>query len=306
MIRRLQFRAMGTDMLACVDADSFAHPGILDDVPNWFEVWEQSLSRFRPASELARLNRSDSHPVRVSDVMWQVLQAARNAERFSDGLVTPTVLASVVGAGYDRDFATLPPQQSAPVATLQVVSPFSAIEMDEAAQTVSLPPNMQLDFGGIAKGWAAHQAMLRLSELGPALMNCGGDIAISGALRDGRPWEVGVYKPFDRESGYLEMLYFDRPCGVATSSTDRRRWMQGGQLRHHIIDPRTGEPARSDVVSATVVADTLLEAETAAKSVLIRGSEDGLDWLESHPSLAALLVLENEEILYSQRIVEYL
>jgi thiamine biosynthesis lipoprotein len=137
-------------------------------------------------------------------------------------------------------------------------------------------------------------------------MNCGGDIAMSGPLLDGRPWEIGVFKPFDRSSGYLGMMYFQNGCGVATSSTDRRRWKQGSQLRHHIIDPHTGLPAVSDIVSATVVAPTAIEAEAAAKSVLIRGSAAGLDWLESDPDLAALLILENGQILYSEHIREYL
>jgi thiamine biosynthesis lipoprotein len=102
------------------------------------------------------------------------------------------------------------------------------------------------------------------------------------------------------------MLFIEQGCGVATSATDRRRWMQGDQVRHHIIDPRTGLPAESDVVSATVVAPTAVEAEAAAKSILIRGSLDGLDWLEANPALAGLLILEDGQMLYSQRMIEYL
>ncbi len=102
------------------------------------------------------------------------------------------------------------------------------------------------------------------------------------------------------------MMYFTQCCGVATSSTDRRRWMQGDSLRHHIIDPHTGLSAESDVLSATIVAPTAVEAETAAKSVLIRGSVEGLEWLESKSNLAGLIILENGNILYSKRINEYL
>jgi thiamine biosynthesis lipoprotein len=195
---------------------------------------------------------------------------------------------------------------SAPVTKSLPVPASTAVKWDELTRTIELPRGVQLDFGGIAKGWAAGRVVERLKVHGSALMNCGGDIAISGSLLNGEPWEVGVYKPFDRESDYIEMLYFDSPCGVASSATDRRRWSQNGQTRHHIIDPRTGQPAETDVVHATVVAPTAAEAEAAAKSVLIRGSEDGLDWIESHPELAGLLILENGEILYSQRVIEYL
>lgn len=315
MIHRLQFRAMGTDMLACVDTDSNQPPAQLADVPNWFADWEQTLSRFRPDSELARLNRSD-RPAQVSPVLWDVFQHALRAEHATEGLVTPTIAEAVIEAGYDRDFALVQSGvQSLPTlhrsletsdSGSRIVPALTTIEWDESAHTIHVSAGIQLDFGGIAKGWAAQQVVKRLQIHGSALMNCGGDIAISGSLLDGSPWEIGVHKPFDRESGYVEMLYFHEACGVASSATDRRRWTQSGQTRHHIIDPRTGQPAETDVVHATVVAQTAAEAEAAAKSVLIRGSEEGLDWLESRPELAGLLILENGEILYSQRIVEFL
>lgn len=309
MVHRLPFRAMGTDMLACVDNGSDVPPSDLADVPLWFAEWEQILSRFRPDSELARLNRSD-RPAQVSPVLWDVFQRALCAERATDGLVTPTVAEAVIEAGYDRDFALMqgghigPPPSTG--AVLRDCPAISLVTFDETNHTIHLPPGVQLDFGGIAKGWAAGQVVERLKIHGSALMNCGGDIAISGPLLNGEPWEIGVYKPFDRDSDYVEMLYFHEACGVASSATDRRRWTQSGRTRHHIIDPRTGQPAETDVVHATVVAPSAAEAEAAAKSVLIRGSLDGLDWLEARPELAGLLILENGEMLYSQKIVEYL
>jgi thiamine biosynthesis lipoprotein len=306
MVHRLSFRSMGTEILACVDVDSGQSPTLLMEVPRWFADWEQILSRFRPDSELSRLNQTVDQSVRVSDNLWNVFQVARTAEEFTDGLVTPTVLDAMLESGYDRDFASLPRQQNTFASTRSAVRSLASVKWDASKQTIQLPAGVHLDFGGIAKGWAAQQAMSRLSEIGPALMNCGGDIAVSGSLLDGSPWEIGVYKPFDRDSEYVEMLFFEHGCGVATSATDRRRWMQGNQVRHHIIDPRTGLPAESDVVSATVVAPTAVEAEAAAKSILIRGSLDGLDWLEANPALAGLLILEDGQILYSQKIMEYL
>jgi thiamine biosynthesis lipoprotein len=307
MVHRLQFRAMGTEMLVCVDNGADQPLTELANVPNWFEEWEQILSRFRMTSELSRLNRAGGQPIAVSETLWQVFQSALIAEKNTGGLVTPTVASAVRQAGYDRDFAlfagqTLDPFNSA----YGAVSPLDDVSWDESTRTIYLPEGVQLDFGGIAKGWAAEQAVQRLKHHGSALMNCGGDIAMSASLLDGSPWEIGVYKPFDRSSGYIGMLYFEKGCGVATSSTDRRRWKQGNLLRHHIIDPYTGLPAASDIVSATVIAPTAIDAEVAAKSVLIRGSAAGLDWLESDPNLAALLILEDGQILYSARIHEYL
>ena len=307
MIHRLEFRAMGTEMLVCVDNGSDIPPIELADVPAWFEEWEQVLSRFRTDSELTRLNRTSNWLVPVSETLWQVFQAARSAEKYADGLVTPTIARAVVESGYDRDFnlfanKILSPFEQEP----NTVRTLDSVTWDESTRSINLPEDVELDFGGIAKGWAAEQAVQRLKHHGSALMNCGGDIFMSGPLLNGNPWEIGIHRPFDRSSGYIGRMYFHQPCGVATSATDRRRWMQGEMMRHHIIDPHTGQSANSDVISATIVAPTAVEAETAAKSVLIRGSEEGLAWLESNPALAGLIMLENGKILYSQRINQYL
>jgi thiamine biosynthesis lipoprotein len=313
MIHRLHFRALGTDILVCVDNGADQAPSALAEVPRWFAGWEQTLSRFRADSELSRLNQTVDQPVRVSDVLWDVFQSSRDAAQLTEGLVTPTVLDAMLGAGYDRDFALMNGGGAGSHAGLPLrvgsdlrIRPLSYVRFDEMEHTITLPAGVHLDFGGIAKGWIAHQTAERLKAFGATLVNCGGDIAISGSLLNGEPWEIGVYRPFDREGDYAETLYFDAACGVASSATDRRRWMQGDQTRHHIIDPRTGLPAETDVVHATVVAANAVEAEAAAKSVLIRGSWDGLGWLESHPELAGLVILENGEILYSQRMMEYL
>jgi thiamine biosynthesis lipoprotein len=280
MIHRLSFRAMGTHMLACLDVDSHQAPSVLAEVPAWFEGWEQTLSRFRLDSELSRLNHSAGRPVPVSEVLWQVFQASLYAASTTDGLVTPTVAESMLEFGYDRDFELLAGARipSRPP-ILTEIRPLSTVAWDEDEHTLCLPEGVHLDFGGVAKGWAAHHAMLRLSEYGPALMNAGGDVASSGPLRGE---------------------------AVATSGTDRRRWLQGGFLRHHIIDPHTGLPAQTDVLTATVVAPTVLEAEAAAKSALIRGSQAGIAWIDAEPSLAGMLILEDGQGLYNERLKKYL
>ena len=107
-MKKIEFRAMGSRMLALVDSNSGEADEILNRLPAWFEEWEQSLSRFRPGNELDRLNHSDGRPMAVSQTLWDVFQAACNAEKFTSGLVTPTVLDALVSAGYDRSFESLP------------------------------------------------------------------------------------------------------------------------------------------------------------------------------------------------------
>jgi len=303
MLHRLPFRAMGCQMLAIVEQDSENAPGILDQVPEWFEGWEQTLSRFRRDSELSRLNRTVDQPIPVSQTLWDVFQVSLVANRVTGGLVTPTVLDAIVTAGYDRPFDELA-ANTGYIDMWTEIRPLSLVIHDEEFRSICLPPNVHLDFGGVAKGWAAHQTGERLKQCGPALMNAGGDIAISGPRLNGESWSIGISNPFEPGED-LAMLQL-QGGGIATSGKDRRRWMQGALLNHHIIDPRTGQSAITDILTATVIAPTVLEAEAAAKSVFLLGSGAGLEWLESDSGLAGLFVLDNGEILVSSRLEKYL
>ncbi|MDO8752790.1 MAG: FAD:protein FMN transferase [Anaerolineales bacterium] len=305
MLHRLPFRAMGGEMLAILEGDVDSLSSILDKVSSWFEGWEQTLSRFRSDSELSRLNQTFDQPVEVSDTLWDVFQYALSAETITNGLVTPTVLDAMLEAGYDQGFDNLPRHQyrnDFPVLT--PANPLSLIIWDEKAQTICLPQGVRLDLGGVAKGWAAHQTVERLKAYGSLLMNAAGDIAISDSLASGEPWQIGVRNPFVKDSDF-ETLNLKR-CGVATSGRDRRHWSQNGLARHHIINPYTGLPAETNVIAVTIVAPTVMEAEAAAKAALILGGEEGLQWIESDPALAGIIILENGHTLYSQRIGEYL
>jgi thiamine biosynthesis lipoprotein len=303
MINKLEFKAMGCHMLAALDLHE-NRLSELEQVPGWFEVWEQSLSRFRETSELNQLNRSAGIPFPVSETLWNVLQEALTSEQLSFGLVTPAVLDALVTAGYDRSFNVLAPTSAylSPDHFAQV-GVLSEVQLDESSRTVYLPPDLHLDFGGVAKGWAADQASRKLSAFGPALVNAGGDIAISGPQSNGDPWPIGITDPFDSESN-LEVLMIDRG-GVATSGRDYRRWQRDGIWKHHIIDPRTGIPAQTDILTATVIAPSAVDAEVAAKVALISGSRAGLEWLEANPTLAGMFVLEDGQRVYSQRMSEF-
>jgi thiamine biosynthesis lipoprotein len=303
MLYRLEFHAMGCDMLAAVECETALE--ILSHVPEWFEEWEQALSRFRYDSELTRLNQTRDQPVHVSETLWDVFQAAHKAEQMTDGLVTPTLLDAIIEAGYDRPFDVLPHLSTPTVDSVLTISqPLTAVIFDASARTITLPFGMGLDFGGAAKGWAAHQAMKQLQADGPALINAGGDIAISGPRIDGGPWKIGIADPFHKGEE-VEVLHLNA-CGVATSGKDRRHWMRDGTLQHHIIDPLTGQPVETDLMTVTVIAPNVMEAEAAAKASFILGSQAGLEWIEAHPEYASVFILDNGEMLYSNNMGNYL
>lgn len=303
-MQRLDFRAMGCQMLALLDSGDAEASEALTLVPTWFEEWEASLSRFREESELSALNRSNGEWVAISETMWRVIQEALWAAGESDGLVTPALLDQLKTAGYDRTFELL--DRSLPFSSSESsksIVDWRAIQLDASDHRVRVPVGMHLDFGGVAKGWAAQQAAQRLSAIAPALVDAGGDIAISAARANGERWPIAVADPFRAESD-LELLMIAQG-GVATSGRDYRRWQRNGKWQHHIIDPRTGVPAETNVLSATILATTTIAAEVAAKVVLILGGRAGLDWIEARDELAGLVVLEDGQVLRSRRLDEY-
>ena len=303
MLHQIVFRAMGSQIFVAVESP--LPPTELNNVSNWFEEWEESLSRFRPNSELSKVNRVASMPTEVSQTFADVFETALSAEQNSEGLVTPVLLDAINELGYDRSFDLLPLQSD--IFHPQVFSAqphLDEVSWEATTRTFCLPPNMQLVFGGTAKGWAALQAAQRLGKFGPALVNAGGDISISSARKDDEPWRVGIANPFNRSEN-LEILQLPA-CGVATSGRDKRRWLQGDRWNHHLIDPRTGLSVETDILTVTVVAPSVIEAELAAKTIFISGIDAGLTLLDENPSLAGMLILEDGECLYSEKMEKYL
>jgi thiamine biosynthesis lipoprotein len=305
MLHRIDFHAMGSEILAIVEQESDQMPEKLMRVPEWFEEWEQVLSRFRYDSELTRLNQRADQPVQVSVTLWDVFQTAQIAHQTTDGLVTPTVLEALIEAGYDQTFESLLPYSNYETFPASRTAPdLSGVACNPTSKTITLPFGLGLDFGGVAKGWAAHQTMQRLQVDGPVLLDAAGDIALSGPCSDGSPWLIGVADPLHPDQD-LEMLAL-YGGGVATSGKDHRRWLRNGQWQHHLIHPLTGLPAETDLLTATVIAPTMMEAEAAAKAVFILGSRLGMQWIESHPALTGLLVMEDGRISYSAGMEKYL
>jgi thiamine biosynthesis lipoprotein len=308
-MEKIEFSAMGTQMMAALDLVDPRARQIIKQVPIWFEEWEQRFSRFRPDSELCRINHSAGGDIKVSDAMFEVLNAALQVTIDSQGLVTPTILEALETAGYDRSLEyVLADGSSSRFSSSkpdQVDRLDNAITIDPSSRTIHLDEGVRLDLGGIAKGWAADKAARRLRQFGPAIVDAGGDIAVNGSMTDGEPWLIGVTNPFEPDSQQdIDLILLDKG-GVATSGRDRRRWERNKIRQHHIIDPRTGKPALTDVLRATVIGPSAQEAEMAAKLVLIHGSGEGLIWLEQHPEFAGLVILEDGELEYSRRWLNF-
>lgn len=285
-LRREEFRAMGTT-ISLLLPESQAELGA-QIVRTLFTEWEQTLSRFLPESELSQLNQQAGTPIAVSDLLYSVLATALTAAQATQGVYDPALLDQLVRVGYDRTFDELPAVGFDPIIPGEPGGRWRGIKVDPIRRQVTLPAGMKLDFGGIAKGMAVDAALERLQQSGisSALVNGGGDLAVLGLPPAEEQWQIAV--PGRGQFWKIPLHH----GAVATSGIARRHWMQGQTLRHHLLDPRTGLPAQSDLWSVTVVADRCEQAEVAAKVAFILGSKPGADFLRRH-HIAGLLIYED-------------
>jgi len=253
VIARRAFRAMGTEIELLVEAEGAERE--LDAAEAELHRLEALLSRFRPDSELSRLNAAGA--LVVSADTARVIELALAARARSGGRFDPTLHDALVAAGYDRSFERL----GAHEALQQTVARPGGGSVRVDGLRVSLARGVKLDLGGIAKGYAAERAAETLACAGPCLVNAGGDIAVRGGA-----WLIGA------EHLTLELAY----GGIATSGRDRRHWRRGGRELHHVIDPATGAPAETDLLRVTVVAPDAVEAEVRAKTLLLAGEAEAV------------------------------
>lgn len=294
------FHAMGSRIFIALDDDG--HSQVIENAPEWFAEWENTLSRFIPDSEISRLNQHVDRWIPVSNVLWDALQCARDAFQMSDGLVDASMLEALQRIGYTKEFESLDPNGIQPMhmATASKQPGFSSILFNNYNQSVLVPAGCGIDLGGVAKGWAAHQAMLRLSQYAPALVNAGGDVAISGLRSSGEAWIIGITDPFNPESN-IQVLSV-KNGGIATSGKDYHRWKVNQTWVHHLLDPRTQMPAMTDILTSTIIAPSLMEAEMAAKTTFILGSRKGMKWLDQHPEFIGYFVLEDKSFITNEQI----
>jgi FAD:protein FMN transferase len=299
-MEQVKFFSMGCEVVAYLDRNDKIATTILGEVQGWFISWEKRFSRFLQSSELSEVNRNAGKKMEVSHEFWEVLKLAISAYSFSNGLVQPTILPALLAAGYQKNQDYLKKNiRVKEKMKMDILSP-ELIDMDENTRSITIPEGMMLDFGGIVKGWAAQEALKKISKYGPALVNAGGDIAVGEPRKNGTPWQIGIENPFCLESD-IETLGITN-IGVATSGSNRRHWQKNGEKQHHIIDPRTGKPAETDLVTATVLAPSVVDAETAAKTVFILGSKLGMEWIEEQPEIYGMVILETKEVMYDSKL----
>jgi FAD:protein FMN transferase len=286
------WRALGM-LVQLVVTDPAQLPAARDLLKEDLEDLDGTCSRFRPDSELMALADAAREAegrvtVTVSPLLAEAIAVALKAASLTDGDLDPTVGGVLCALGYDRDFGQVPPTGPALPPPggigIRTIPGWRSIRLDLATRRLTVPPGVQLDLGATVKGWAADRSAARIAEkLGcGVLVSLGGDTSAAGEPPDGG-WRIRVQDvtgmPDQPPQGPSAVVAI-RDGGLATSSTAARRWQRGGDVLHHILDPRTGLPAAPVWRTVSVTAASCADANTAATAAVIRGRQAPA-WLAS-------------------------
>jgi len=283
--------------------------------------WSDRLTRHASWSELIALNADPHSSVEVGPTLAGALRAGRRAGEAGGGLVDITLLDARLAAEglpaenrwndgprgpYPRGDGGVDASvgQATRTGTALGGGPRPSWSMADGRRgtaTVKRPAGLRFDLGGVGKGWIADRALNLLAQYPSAVVDADGDLAVRCAA--GRQWSIAVDDPRNPGTA-LAILRLTAPTarmatrwGVATSGISIHRWSGDGVLRHHLIDPRTGAPAVTDVVQATVVAGTTLRAEALAKAAVIAGLHDGFALLGRAGVHGAVVLTDRGETL---------
>jgi len=290
----ITFPALGTTATLVV-ADPDAVDRARRQVDAEIDAVDAACSRFRLDSELTRLNASPGRPVRISPMLLEALEVALRAAALSGGRVDPTVGSALVVLGYDRDFSSVPADGPPLRVTVGPVPGWHQVRIDSQARTATVPQGVALDLGATAKALCADRGARAASETtgSGVVFSLGGDIAVAGPP-PAAGWSVRVTDDHAGSPGDVGQTVVLAGGGLATSGTTVRRWQRGGESFHHLIDPGTGQPARSRWRTVSVAAGCCVDANIASTTAVILG-DDAEAWLAER-RLPARLVGHNGEV----------
>jgi thiamine biosynthesis lipoprotein len=297
-----EFRAMNSDILLAAEGEIDRVATGFSHARQFIEKSEKRFTRFSDHSELALLNRSAGDCFKASAALFEVVNLSQGLMLQTGGLFDPSILPALRQAGYDQSMDEL--RKKSPLGSREPGKPvkqdFRMLRLDPTTKGIWMPPGMQIDLGGIAKGWIAEQAARLLAKYSPACaVNAGGDMFLIGLPEGEYAWHVGLEDPLDPLQDLTQLKV--GPGAIATSSIVKRSWVQDGRLQHHLIDPRTGRPAETEWLSVTVIAPHTAQAEVFAKTILIAGSDGDRFVSQNDEEMAFIAVDKDRNIFVSEK-----
>ena len=278
-----------------MDLTIYAGEDLLAAAEDRIAELESKLSVTDPASEIYALNQTGSGT--LSPDTAQLLGKALELCRRSGGRLDLSVYPVLRAWGFTTGSYAVPDAETL-AALLQHVD-YTKIDFDEADRTVRLAAGMEIDLGSVAKGYTGDQiaALLRDGGAASALLNLGGNVQALGAKPDGSPWRVAVQDP--QGDGYIGVVEVTDQA-VITSGGYERYFEEDGQTYWHIIDPATGAPARSGLISVTIVGDSGLLCDGLSTALFVMGLDEAADFWRESQDFEAIFVSEGGSIAITE------
>lgn len=279
---------------------------ILVDAEQEIRRLENLLSVTIEDSDIAKLNHNaGKEAVAISDDTMSLLQVGNDINVLTNGCYDMTVSPIVKAWGFTEETHKVPSQQEIDI-LLPLVN-HNAVTVDTENKTAYLEQDkMAVDLGGIAKGYTSDCVVNLLKEKGvsSAIISLGGNVAAVGNKPDGSPWKIAVENPLNNGNGdYVGLLTVTDKFAV-TSGGYQRYFEQDGKKYHHIIDPHTGYPAESGLISVTIVCDNGTKADGLSTALFVMGLEKGLDLWRQSDDFEVIFITDDHKVIATEGIAE--
>lgn len=284
----IQMKAYGAEAREVIDA-SFKRMQEIED--------EMSVSI--KTSQIYKINSHPQKEIKIKKDTFKVIQKALAYAKLTEGKFDPSIRPLVELWGVDTENAHIP--SNSEINKARKLVNYKEIKIDESKKTVRLTKKgMKLDLGAIAKGYAADEVRKIIESKGveSAYVNLGGNVLVIGSKPDGSAWKVGIQNPRLSKSGVIASIEV-RDKTIVTSGNYERYFKENGIIYHHIIDPTTGRPARTGIISTSIITRNSFDADALSTSVFILGPKKGLKLIESMPDVETMIITTNLNIILS-------
>ena len=304
---------MGTDVIFFTSLEP-EQQNILDKAENVIHEFENNFSRFIENNELDNFNNSKVKKLKVSKTMADLLNISKKYFLKTKGTYDPTIITSLERIGYDKNFADInfkEPGETKSIDVNKIRQEFiirpKMIDLKIEGKSISRPEGFRVDFGGIGKGYIVDFISQEIFyDVENYWISAGGDILASGNQDKGIGFDIGVQNPAKPDDVIFYINTKGEKLGIATSGIIERGGVINNFKWHHIIDPRSGLPAVNDILSVTVISANAIKADIYAKTVLILGEKEGLNFIENEIDSACIIFVKNKETIFSKRVALYL
>lgn len=295
------FKALGSTISIQTDIPKNIAKKVFTEIENYFEHINQIASRFKPDSELTILNNNIGYTIEVEPELVEIIKNAYYAYQVTDGNFDPRIFTSITNLGYIETFKNNKWDNIKPTPHI-ITEKWSPTFSNNKINIGSHP----IDLGGIGKSYTATEASHILDGYTENyFLNAGGDIIFSGVAPDGNPWTVGVENPYIKTNIPTIILKIDNQS-VATSSLSKNNWQdKNGNRYHHIINPKTGLPVETDIISTTIIHHDLIAAEIWSKSLFFE-TEEIIKEITDNLKMPVLWFTKDKKMHYNKYIKPYI